>query len=151
MTTNKPWVEKSWIEQLVETPLSERTALVQDLVVAEFKAWLLMDEKDMLPFDESYFELGLTSLGATEIKQGLEDVVGRPFDSASLFNNPTIDHLLNYLRTEVLAEFFVRESGTRDTSVPADCDAAPTSETSEAQRSSPQDLVNDMLRDLYQA
>ncbi|MGH3940585.1 MAG: acyl carrier protein [Pseudonocardiaceae bacterium] len=151
MTTNKPWVEKSWIEQLGETPLSERTALVKDLVVTEFKTSLLMDEKDTLPFDESYFELGLTSLGATEVKQCLERSLGRPFDSASLFNNPTIGHLLNYLRTEVLAEFFVRESGVCDTSVPSDRDAVPTSETFEAQRSSPQDLVNDMLRELYQA
>jgi acyl carrier protein len=145
MTTNTPWVE-----QLVEIPLSERTALVQALVVAEFKAWLLMDDTDALPFDESYFELGLTSLGATEIKQRLESRLGRPFDSASLFNNPTISHLLDYLRAEVLADFFVSKSGVRNTSTPSDRDAAPVSPTSDEQRSSPQDLVNDMLRDLYQ-
>lgn len=146
MITNTPWVE-----QLVETPLSERTALVQALVVAEFKAWLLMDETDALPFDQSYFKLGLTSLGATEIKQRLEARLGRPFDSASLFNNPTIGHLLNYLRTEVLADFFVSKPGARDTSTLSARDAAPASATPDERGSSPQDLVNDMLRDLYQA
>ncbi len=147
MTTNTPWVE-----QLIETPLSERTVLIQTLVVAEFKAWLLMDETDTLPSDESYFDLGLTSLGATEIKQRLEERLGRSFDSVILFNNPTIGHLLNYLRTEVLADFFMSKPGVRDTSRPSDRDApAPASAPSDERRSSPQDLVKDMLRELYQA
>lgn len=145
MTTNTPWVEN-----LSETPLSERTAVIQALVVAEFKASLLIAETDELPFDESYFELGLTSLGATEIKQRLEARLGRPFDSAILFGNPTINHLLNYLRTGVLADFFVSKPGMRDTSTPPDRAAAPASAPSNERRSPPQDLVNDILRDLYQ-
>jgi aryl carrier-like protein len=96
----------AWVESLARAPLSERSALLEALVVGEFRAWLLMSEADALPLDESYFALGLTSLGAVEIQERLESILGRRIDSSSLFNNPTIDHLLLHLRDEVLAGFF---------------------------------------------
>jgi acyl carrier protein len=95
-----------WVQQLAATPLSERSTLIESLVATEFRVWLLMEDTELLPFDESYFELGLTSLGAVEIEQRLEAAIGRPIDSTSLFNNPTVSHLLNHLRTDVLGEFF---------------------------------------------
>lgn len=96
----------AWVETFARTPLSERAAVLEALVVSEFRAWLLMSEADALPLDESYFALGLTSLGAVEIQERLESILGRRIDSSSLFNNPTIDHLLLHLRSEVLSEFF---------------------------------------------
>jgi hypothetical protein len=96
----------AWVESLAQTPLSERGAFLEALVVAEFRTWLLMTDADALPLDESYFALGLTSLGAVEIQERLESILGRRIDSSSLFNNPTIDHLLLHLRNEVLSEFF---------------------------------------------
>jgi hypothetical protein len=96
----------AWVESLARAPLSERRALLEALVVGEFRTWLLMSAGDALPLDESYFALGLTSLGAVEIQERLESILGRRIDSSSLFNNPTIDHLLLHLRTEVLSEFF---------------------------------------------
>ena len=82
-----------------------------------FRTWLLMTDADALPLDESYFALGLTSLGAVEIQERLESILGRRIDSSSLFNNPTIDHLLLHLRNEVLPEFF-RSSGARQVVTP---------------------------------
>ena len=75
-----------WVEALERGPLSERGATLEALVVAEFRTWLLMSEADALPLDESYFALGLTSLGAVEIQERLESILGRRIDSASLFN-----------------------------------------------------------------
>lgn len=95
-----------WVATLARAPLSERAALLEALVVTEFRAWLLMTDADALPLDESYFALGLTSLGAVEIQERLESILGRRIDSSSLFNNPTIGHLLLHLRSEVLSEFF---------------------------------------------
>ncbi|MEV6314511.1 acyl carrier protein [Streptomyces sp. NPDC051776] len=132
MTTPTPW-----LKDLAGIPLSERRAVLESLVVAEFKRELMMDETDVLPHHESYFELGLTSLGATDTRTRLEQVIGRPLDSAYLFNNPTVGHLVDFLVAEVLPEFFTTEPPRPMAAQQPD---APT-----------KDLVDDMLRELYQS
>ena len=92
MTSSGPW-----LQELREIPPSERRALLESLVVPEFKRELMMDDTDVLPYDRSYFELGLNSLGATDIRQRLEKGIGRPIDSAHLFNHPTVGHLVDFL------------------------------------------------------
>ena len=136
-----------WVEALARAPLSERGALLEALVVTEFRTWLLMSEADALPLDESYFALGLTSLGAVEIQERLESILGRRIDSASLFNNPTIDHLLTHLRGQVLAEFFVSSTGDRP--APTSTSQAADSELSERQQTQKQ-LLNSVLDELYE-
>ncbi|MEU6084085.1 acyl carrier protein [Streptomyces sp. NPDC047108] len=118
-------------------PLSERRAALESLVVTEFKRELMMDETDVLPHHESYFELGLTSLGATDTRTRLEREIGRPMDSAHLFNNPTVGHLVDFLMTEVLPEFFTTGPEAAGDGPGPD---APT-----------KDLVDDMLRELYRS
>lgn len=125
-----------FIDRLAATPLAERGAVLEALVVAEFRSWLLMEDDDLLPLDESYFGLGLTSLGATEIKQRLEAALGRPFDSATLFNNPTVAHLLRHLRTEVLGDLFGEP---------------PPDEPRSDRQSAEQDLLDDIFDELYRA
>ncbi|HEY8981169.1 MAG TPA: acyl carrier protein [Streptomyces sp.] len=129
-----------WMRRLAATALSERAALLEGLVLTEFRTALLMGEDDELPRDESYFAHGLTSLGATEIEQRLEGVLGRPIDAASLLNNPTIDHLLTHLRDEVLADQFPRPAGRRAG------DVVPS-----AALTTTRELVNDVLKSLYTA
>ena len=129
----------AWVESLACTPLSERATVLEALVAGEFRTWLLMTDADALPLDESYFALGLTSLGAVEIQERLESILGRRIDSSSLFNNPTIDHLLLHLRSEVLSEFF-RPSESRQAVKP---------ESQERQRQ--KQLLTSVLDELYDA
>ncbi|MEU3183402.1 acyl carrier protein [Streptomyces sp. NPDC006923] len=128
----------AWTSRLAATPLSERGTLLEELVVTEFRTALLMGDDDELPRDESYFAHGLTSLGATEIEQRLEAVLGRPIDAASLLNNPTIDHLLTHLRTDVLADHF--PVAGREPQGPAE-PSGPQATT--------RALVDDMMKSLY--
>lgn len=130
----------------METPSSERGAALESLVVTEFKVWLLMGDTDILPLDQSYFELGLNSLGATEIQQKLVAGLGRPINAASLFNNPTVGNLLAHLRTEVLADLFPT-APTPARTAPVGAPAAAV--TALNPDSSPKDLLNDILSDLY--
>ncbi|MEU8715402.1 acyl carrier protein [Streptomyces sp. NPDC001414] len=134
MTSSGPW-----LQELREIPPSERRALLESLVVPEFKRELMMDDADVLPYDRSYFELGLNSLGATDIRQRLEKGIGRPIDSAHLFNHPTVGHLVDFLVAEVVPELFA----------PA---AAGTAAPQAAEQAGPstKDLVDDMLKELYQ-
>lgn len=132
-----PEDDTPWVRRLAGTALPERPALLEELVLREFRSALLMSETDVLPYDESYFAHGLTSLGATEIEQRLEATLGRPVDAASLLNHPTIGHLLGHLRTEVLAEFF-----------PA-AEARPAPAAPPGGPQVPKALVDDLLKDLY--
>ncbi|SDC79416.1 acyl carrier protein [Actinokineospora iranica] len=122
-----------FIEQLTAAPLSERPTVLERMVVDKFRALLLFESTDAYPLDESYFTLGLTSLGAMDVKRQLEEQLGRSIEAATLFNNPTTGYLLAYLRSEVLADLFCGARATADHSPDSVED----------------DLVDDLLRDLY--
>jgi acyl carrier protein len=129
--------DSPWLRQLADLPAAERQSMVRDLVVAEMKAWLAMDDSEELPLHESYFQFGLTSLGAVEVKERLEKVIGRRIESVTLFNHPTVTHLVTHLRTEVLQDFFVDEPQAREDHRATEPDAA--------QRA----LLDEVLKDLY--
>jgi acyl carrier protein len=94
------------IERLEALPLSERDDALEQLVVAEFKATLLMSDDEELLLDESFFDAGFTSLRITEIKERLETLLGCEISTNLLFNSPTVERLLEHLTGDVLPEFF---------------------------------------------
>ncbi|KOU65944.1 hypothetical protein ADK96_15945 [Streptomyces sp. IGB124] len=95
-----------------------------------------MTGDETVPLDENYFDLGLTSLRATEIKQRLEAGPGVTIDTSVLFGSPTVDRLLDHLLTQPLD------------GAPAPGPAAPAAPAAPDLRKS---LVDDLLSDLYQA
>ncbi|KJK53007.1 hypothetical protein UK14_07530 [Streptomyces sp. NRRL F-4428] len=95
-----------------------------------------MTGAETVPLDQNYFDLGLTSLRATEIKQRLEAGLGVTIDTSVLFGSPTVDRLLDHLLTQPL-------DGR-----PAPDPAAPAGPGAPDLRKS---LVDDLLSDLYQA
>jgi acyl carrier protein len=118
------------IEYLSDLPRSERTESLTLLLVAEFKVALLMTDEDELPLDQSYFDLGLTSLTVTDLKQRIETLLGCEVDANLLFNSPTVAKLVEHLTTDVLADLFGRPTPV----------AGP--------RVTPSSLVDDLLTDL---
>ncbi|MEU3668725.1 acyl carrier protein [Streptomyces virginiae] len=117
-------------------PRSEWRTELEALVVREFRTALLMTGDETVPLDENYFDLGLTSLRATEIKQRLEAGLGVTIDTSVLFGSPTVDRLLDHLLTQPLD------------GAPAPGPAAPAAPAAPDLRKS---LVDDLLSDLYQA
>ncbi|WP_055494213.1 acyl carrier protein [Streptomyces sp. TP-A0356] len=93
-------------ERLESLSRSERWTALESIVVAEFKTALLMTEDEELPLADSFFELGLTSLALTDVKQRLEELLGQGISSTVMFNRPTVEQLMDYLTSEVLAELF---------------------------------------------
>ncbi|MFH7599859.1 acyl carrier protein [Streptomyces racemochromogenes] len=93
-------------ELLMSSPRTERRTVLEEIVVAEFKKALLMPDDEELPLDDSFFELGMTSLLLTMVKQRLEERLGRGISSTALFNQPTVDRLTDYLASDVLADIF---------------------------------------------
>lgn len=78
-------------------PRWERDVVLEGLVTQIFKGLLLMEKSDTLPFDENYFDMGLTSLQLTEAKEKIEITLECEIDTTRLFNNPTIAQLVEHL------------------------------------------------------
>ncbi|MGV9882577.1 acyl carrier protein [Streptomyces sp. NPDC003006] len=85
------------LQQFRELPRPELAEEMEQLLVAKFRASLLMDETEDLPLDISYFDLGLTSLKLTEMRQTLEGILDLSINANVLFNEPTVGRLLDYL------------------------------------------------------
>ncbi|MFR9788411.1 acyl carrier protein [Streptomyces sp. MB22_4] len=93
----------STIQRLRDLPRSELTEEIETIVLRKFKVVLLMDDSEDLPVDVSYFDLGLTSLRLTEIRQSLEQLLDLSINVNVLFNEPTITHLVDHL-TQAIQE-----------------------------------------------
>ncbi|WP_369392542.1 acyl carrier protein [Streptomyces sp. CG1] len=89
--------------RLRELPRSELAEEIEGIVLGKFRAVLLMADSEDLPLDISYFDLGLTSLRLTEIRQSLERLLDLSINVSVLFNEPTIAHLVDHL-TQAIQE-----------------------------------------------
>ncbi|GLW89931.1 acyl carrier protein [Actinokineospora globicatena] len=85
------------IADLADLPAVERGEALEEVLAPRFRAALLMTEDDDLPPDRSFFDLGLTSLGLTDLKQDIEGLLGCEIDATVLFNSPTLESLIGYL------------------------------------------------------
>lgn len=94
------------VRTLLDLPGAERLERLEAMVVAEFRAALLLEPDEPLAVDAPYFDLGLTSLRITEAKQRLERLLGVSISSNVLFNRPTVAQLTAYLADEALPEVF---------------------------------------------
>lgn len=124
------------LDSLRELPMSERRSTLEELVVTDFKSVLYMTDEEDFPADESFFDLGLTSLRLTEIKERLEALLGRAIDANSLFNSPTLESLLRHLTDEVLPDLFHSPAESAH--------AAPA--RAEPARAEIEDLLSDLYR-----
>lgn len=97
--------------QLSQLSWFERRDTLEDLVVAQFRRLLLMPDDEELRLDISYFDLGLTSLRLTEIKQRLENVLDIRIDATVLFKSPTVDDLVTHLTDLLSANAVPANSG----------------------------------------
>lgn len=92
------------VKELRLLPEAERREALEEILETEFRAALLMTEEDELPFDQSFFDLGLTSLGITDLKDRLEEMLKCEINTNVLFNIPTIERLLDHLTEQLRGE-----------------------------------------------
>jgi aryl carrier-like protein len=121
--------------QLRALPPADRAEALQARVVAEFRQALMLTDAEPMPLDENYFDLGLSSLRIEEVKQRLEAVLQCPIDADTLFNHPTVAHLLSHLRGGPLAALF-----------PADAPDAPGPTADDDEALAASDLLSRLLR-----
>jgi len=114
---------------------AERRDALSELVLEEFRRALMMFGDEELPLDDNYFNLGLTSLRAAEVKQRLEAELGCDLDTSVLFASATVRQVVDYLADVVLPRAAEKVPGKNG-----------AGGSGEARRH----LVDDMLRDLYE-
>ncbi|TQS21635.1 hypothetical protein FLX08_10535 [Microbispora hainanensis] len=85
------------LHQLPTLARADRERLLERVVLQEFRNHMFMEESEELDTTKTYFDLGLTSLQLTEVKEALERRLDCEVDTTRLFNNPTIAHLLEHL------------------------------------------------------
>ncbi|WP_392671506.1 acyl carrier protein [Streptomyces sp. LN785] len=124
-------------EQLARTPRAQRRAALEAFVSREFKQALLMTDADELPLDENYFDLGVTSLRAVELRQRIEEQLGCELDTSVLFGLSTVRQVADHLVSVVLPDAVVpRRREPEDAPGPSP----------ELQRQ-----VSDLIADLYES
>jgi len=107
------------VHSLSELPPSDRRDALTAIVLREFRAVLLMPDDEDLPVDESYFELGFTSLRLTEVKERLEDRLGCRISTTLLFNSPTVTALVDHLIGVEFPEIFGSAASAAGPDAPA--------------------------------
>jgi acyl carrier protein len=111
-TTGAPTTDTPTTARLRALARSERVDALEAVVVAEFKTTLLMGNDEELGLEESFFDLGFTSLLLADLKQRLERMLGCVISTNVLFNSPTVDRLLTHLTDEVLTGLFAHPALT---------------------------------------
>lgn len=133
-----------WIGQLLGVPLSERARLLEWLIEGEFRDWLQIDSSEAMPRNESFFTLGVTSLGVVEMRERLDAALGCRIDTAVFYNKPTIRHLASHLRENMLTDIFAERSLTR-----ADQVKSSTTAAGGAERSDDTAVARQVVEDLF--
>ncbi|WP_326559980.1 acyl carrier protein [Micromonospora sp. NBC_01796] len=115
-------------------PRAQRRRAVEELLLAELREVLLLPEDAEVPRQVAFFDLGMTSLRVTELRQRLVRGLGRRLDLETLFEHTTFDRLLDHLATVAGA---TADAGPGDT----DADRASTDV--------PPPMLDAVLKQLY--
>lgn len=92
------------VRQVLVLPKAGRRAALEELVIAEFAEILGLGDGAEFPRRTGFFDLGMTSLRLTEVRQRLTRLLGDQVSVETLFEHATMDSLLEHLATAVLPE-----------------------------------------------
>ncbi len=92
------------MRRILELPKAERRGVLEELVIAEFAEILGLPGGPEFPRRTGFFDLGMTSLRLTEVRQRLTRLLGDQLRVETLFEHATMDSLLEHLVTAVLPE-----------------------------------------------
>ena len=90
------------LQRLEEALAGDRHALLTAHIQAEVAKVLGLELSQLPEAQQGFFDMGMDSLMAVELKNRLEASLGSPFPATLAFDCPTIEHLTRYLSREVL-------------------------------------------------
>jgi NAD(P)-dependent dehydrogenase (short-subunit alcohol dehydrogenase family) len=95
-------VESAWVQALTAAPASQRHGLLQSYVQAAVAQVLGFASSQVLDPQAGFFELGMNSLMAVDLKNLLQSALRKPLSATVAFNYATIETLTGHLAQEVL-------------------------------------------------
>jgi len=101
--TNGTQQQATFRQHLVTTPLEQQRALLEVHVCTQISQ-ILGFAPEELDRQTGFFDLGLDSLTAMELKNSLQASLGCSLPSTLAFDYPTVDRLLDYLAEQLLSE-----------------------------------------------
>lgn len=99
-----PAAQASLRQRLQGLPPGQQGQLVADLVKVEVARVLGLESPQAVPDEAGFFDIGMDSLTAVELRNRLLAVVGEPLPSTLLFNYSTVQALVGFLTGEFLGQ-----------------------------------------------
>lgn len=93
--------QSEFLQQLESTPAQKRHFLLIDHVRSQVAKVLGLTSQS-INLQQGFFELGMDSLTAMELRTRLQNSLEREVSSTSVFNYPTVETLVDYLETQLL-------------------------------------------------
>jgi NAD(P)-dependent dehydrogenase (short-subunit alcohol dehydrogenase family)/acyl carrier protein len=91
-------------EDLISAPSKERRAFLIAYLQRQVGAVMGLSTAELPEPDQGFFEMGLDSLMALELKNRLSTVAGKDLPASLMFNYPNIAALADYVLSELLPE-----------------------------------------------
>jgi NAD(P)-dependent dehydrogenase (short-subunit alcohol dehydrogenase family) len=91
-----------FLQQLEEALTADRQDLLSARIQSEVSRVLKFAPSQLPDLHQGFFDMGMDSLMAVELKNRLEIILGRSFPATLVFEHPTIDSLARYLIGQVL-------------------------------------------------
>ncbi|MEL6880505.1 MAG: SDR family NAD(P)-dependent oxidoreductase, partial [Cyanobacteria bacterium J06607_10] len=91
----------SFIQTLENTPQAQKREVLESFVCRQI-CQILGFSPDELDMEAGFFDLGMDSLTALELKNSLETAVGLSLPSTLAFDYPTVEALIAYLSTQLI-------------------------------------------------
>jgi malonyl CoA-acyl carrier protein transacylase len=104
--TKLPWLLKTLEEALP----SERLAILITHIQLEIATVLHFSSSQLPETNLGFFDMGMDSLLAVELKNKLENSLGHPIPTTAAFNYPNIESLAEYLISEVICLDYLKKS-----------------------------------------
>ena len=93
-----------FIRELEKIPLEKKRDYLATRIQAELCKVLGFSPSQAIDFQKGFFDLGMDSLMAVELKNRLQTVLGHPLPSTLVFKYPTPSALVDYIATKILAQ-----------------------------------------------
>lgn len=127
------------LEKLEEAPPEKKRGILFAFVTQEVARVLGLGDQETLPLDTGFFELGVDSLTAVELRNRLQAALGTALPTTLIFNYPTLTAMIDYFADDVL------ELPRADEPLPAD--AGPPEEAGDGLDDLSMDDMVDLLKE----